>query len=293
MRPPPPDIQVGRARTVYLVPPELMASPVAKVYDRENNEVASPTATPSAISTTVAADDDNSRTVVTLASAAGCAPGKTLRFVDPVWGTARSQIATVDGAEVRLVTPLPGTPSTGATVRGLDVAVALSAFSALYKGYVLELADAGVEPTVRWTFNVCKYPFVGPCTAADIRDMVSVSWPGERAVMGDPARQEYLAAEVNGRIRARLLKSETYLSDYWDPDAFVEVKDVVMRLVLAEKCNLRESGTDRNEYLRGLRFEFRDRIGDIIQSAQLADTDGDGKVSATELKGRFVIDLTR
>jgi hypothetical protein len=270
-----------------------MTSPVAKVYDRDGKTVAEPTSTPSAISTTVAADADNSRTVLVVASASGCAPGRVVRVVDPVWGIATSAIATVDAAEVRLVTPLPGVPATGATVRGLEVSVALPAFSALYKGYVLELADAAVEPTVRWTFNVCKYPFVGPCSAQDIRDMVSVSWPGERAVMGDPARQEYLAAEVNARIRARLLKSETYLSDYWDPDAFVELKDVVMRLVLAEKCNLRESGTDRNEYLRGLRFEFRDRIGDIIQSAQLADPDGNGKVSDRELKGRFVIDLAR
>lgn len=292
MRLPPPDIQMGRARTVRLVPTEPMASPVATVTDRDGTVVATPDATPSDVSTYVD-DDDNTKSTVFVLSPLGLTSGLALRFVDPVWGIAHSAVATLNANEVRLVTPLPGVPSAGAVVTGLDVVVALPAFTSLYKGYVLELADESVEQTVRWAFNICKYPFVGPCSAQDIRDMVAVSWPGERAVMNDPARQEYLANEVNGRIRARLLKSESYLSDYWDPDAFIELKDVVMRLVLAEKCNLRESGTDKNEYMRGLRFEFRDRVGDIIQSAQLADPDGDGKVSDRELKGRFVIDLAR
>ena len=287
------DLQLGRAATLTVVPAERMTSPTATVYDRDGTTVDTPTATPSTVATTVAEDADNSRTSLLLDDATGIVPGLTVAIADAAWGTAHSVVSAVDGDTVRLVEPLPAVPTTGATVVGLDIAVALAAFSELYRGYVLEVADASVETTARLVFNVVKYPYIGPCAAIHVRDLVSKAWPGERAILQDATLQTRIAGQVNSQIRGQLLKSATFLSGYWDPDSLATVRSAMLRLVLAESYGLREPQTDRENYLRSLRFEVRDRIGDVLKSAELYDGDGDGVISERESGGRFVIDLAR
>lgn len=285
------DIQQGTSKTVRLVPPAPMTSPIATVYDRARNVLVTPTATPSTVDTTVAAGDSTTDELV-LASGVGLTRGSWIRVTDAAFGDARSEVSSVDGAVVRLVDPLPAVPSVGAVVEGLDVAVTLTgaATASLYMSYVLEVSD-GVD-AVRLVYNVVVYPYVGPCDDTTVRELLARAYPSELELVRDTARHARIAREVNAAIRGRLLASKTYISGYWSPDALSNVCAPMLRLVLAERYGLREGGSDRDQYLTSLRFEVRDRIAELIQSSETHDDDNDGIVDDDEHEaGRFSIRL--
>lgn len=273
------DIALNRQETITLVPEVPMTSPVATVYDRARRVISSPTATPSAVSTTVASSTGPDRVVV--ASATGIVVGLSVR-VSGVWGWATAQVIEVDGTALRLSPPLPGTPAASAIVQGLDVVTTVGPFAATYAGYVLEITASNAPP-IRTTINCVVYPYVGPCSPTHVRDLLSRNYAGERALISDTIFHQRVAREVNEQIRGRLLASATYLSDYWSPAALSATRGAMLRLVLAESYSLRESGSTRDDYLSGLRFEVRDRIGDLLKSAQLYSKQGNGQISDTEI----------
>lgn len=276
-----PDVQTGRTHAVRLVLEAPMTTPVATVYTRLRQVVATPTVTASAVATRVASATARDR--VTVAATTGLSVGLTLR-VSGVWGQALTRVVQVDGSAVRLSPPLPEVPLSGATVRGLDVTVIVGPHTVPYMGYVLEVVDsAGVGPSVRCTYNSVVYPYVGPCLPHHVRELLARGFAGERALIGDSVFHEAVAADVNDQIRGRLLASESYLSDYWAPSALAAVRACMLRLVLAESHGLRESGSTRDDYLQGLRFETRDRINDLLKSAQLYSRDSDGQVADEDL----------
>lgn len=285
------DIQQGSTKTVRFVPPAPMTLPLATIYDRARNEIASPAATPSAVDTTVAAGA-STPTLLVLTDATGLERGSWIQVWDPEFTSARAEVSSVDGDVVRLVDPLPATPSEGAAVEGIDIAVTITgvATASLYRGYVLEVSD-GVD-VVRIEYNVVTYPYVGPCDDTTVRELLARAYPSELELVRDTARHARIAREVNAAIRGRLLASKTYISGYWSPDALSNVCAPMLRLVLAERYGLREGGSDRDQYLSSLRFEVRDRIAELIQSAETYDDDDDGIVDDDEHEaGRFSIRL--
>ena len=276
-----PDVQIGRTHTVRLVPSAPMVTPEATVYDRARTVIATPTPTASAVSTTVATATARDR--FTVASATGIAVGLSVR-VSGVWGQAITRVVQVDGVSLRVSPALPEVPAVGATVRGLDILVTVGPHTEPYMGYVLEVVDAGSStPSVRCTYNAVVYPYVGPCTPEHVRDLLAGSFAGERAKIGDTIFHERVAEEVNEAIRGRLLESATYLSDYWAPSALTAARAAMLRLVLGESHGLRESGSTRDDYLSGLRFEVRDRINGLLKSAELYSKTQDGKVADADV----------
>lgn len=280
------DVQRGATKVVKVVPTAPMVGPTAVVYDRAGTVVASPTATASALSTTTAAD--TTRAVLKLTSAVAAAAGLAVLV-----GSEIAVISRVDGVNATLVEPLSQVPADGTAVVGLDVSVSLTgaATTTLYAGYTLEVSATGVDPA-RLVYNVVRFPFIGPCAARHVRDLLQRGYPGEAAMSRDATLHERIAAEVNESIRGRLLASNHYLSAFWSPDALGNAMAPMLRLVLGERYGLRESGSDRDQYLQSLRFEVRDRIADVVSGGQLYDGDSDGVIpDADQENGRTTIRL--
>lgn len=280
------DVQRGTSKAVALVPTAPMSDTTAKVYDRDGNTVATLVATPSSVNTTTLADN-TTRNVLELSDASGVEPGASLLVNGEV-----AVVSRISGALVTLVTPLSNAPDAGSAVQGLDVSVTLAnaATASLYMGYVLEVSGTGAE-SVREVYNVVTYPYLGPCTAERVRSIIQLHWSGERAISGDPVKQQQIASAVNDAIKSRLLASNHYLSAYWSPAALKEAMKPMLRLILAEEYGLL-SGSDRDRYLQGLQFEVRDRMADVTNSGQLYEKNNDGKISDEDQKaGSFSIQL--
>lgn len=280
------DIQQNKTKVVRLVPSSPMSSPTCSIQDREGTELATPTPTVSTVNTTVASDATNTAQYFKLTSATGLSAGDTIRITDATWGTADAVVSSVDGSFVRLVEPLPGEPDATSAVRGLDVLVTVptTATEDLALDNIVIVTEGQEEITE--LFNVVAHVYRGPCTARDVRDYMS------RIYSGEPLTDEQwftrVAAEVNRNIRGRLLESTAYVARYWDPDTLREIGRIMMRLVLADYGYWTGDG-DREDHLRSLRFELKERVAGVLKGGHAYDADGDGGIDDDEVDGSTTI----
>ena len=286
------DIQQGRAAVLTVVPPRPWASPSATLRRADRTIVAEGlVCAPSALDSTVASAADNC--TLTLASVTGAERSLTIQVVDPVWGAADSRVASVDttGKIVTLAIPLPRAPATGATVKGLDILVALTDACTELPGlhYVLDV-EQGTESR-QLVVNVCAYPFVGPMSEALVRDHIAAQWPGEQKVRTAEFCAE-VAETVNRRVRARLLESDAYATEYWDHTALEEAAWLMLDLVLQRK-NLVPPRVEITEWLRSTRIEIESRIGALLKSATPADRNRDGVIDSAETEGILLSRVVR
>lgn len=269
-----------------LVPLAPMSGPTCRVLDRKGAVLASPVPAPHAGATTVATDADNSAQRFKLTVSAGFAVGDTIRVTDATWGSAPAVLSSVDGAFVRTVEPLPATPRDGATVVGLDVLVVVptpaTATLSLDNMVVVETADEEVTEL----FNVVAHPFRGPVLSIAVRDYMTRLFNGEST--SDETWYGRIAAECNANIRGRLLASGSYISRYWDPDALREIGSNMMQLVLAG-YGYYSSDSTREDYMRSLRIELKERFGDVLKGDQPYDSNGDGVIDDVEADGSTTI----
>lgn len=286
------DIQKGKTKALRFVPDAPMSAPTASVQTRAGVVLETPTATAHALSTTVATDADNSPTYLKLTSVAGLAAGNVVLVTDQTFGTAQAVVAGVSGSYVTFVTPFPATPDAGSTLVVLDVTLTVGTTStaALAMDNIV-IVSAGQEEVTE-LFNVVTHVYRGPLTARDVRDHIARLYAGEYAgaTVGDDDYQWHamVADEVNGNLRGRLLESSAYVSRYWDPDTLNEAARIMLRLVLADKGYWTGDG-DREDQLRSLRLELKERIGGILKSGYAYDADASGDIDDDEVDGSTTI----
>lgn len=278
------DVQKAKARTVSVVPPSPWSSATASMRSPDGTALSpAPTATPRSTATrTVASTTDGATFVVD--NGTGISRGVTVRVTDSTqWGEADAVVANVNGNAVTLVEPLPATPAVGASVRVLDVDVALTSThtASLGLSYLLEVSSG--EETVREVVNVVAFPYVGPMTARRVRDYVATQWPAEMRVRPE-AWYARVADETNRYIRGRLLEGHVYVSQYWDPDALLEISWLVLQRELFKR-GLRMPGQAPEVFMRSVNFELRDRLGGLMKSATPNDSDRDGVINEDEVEG--------
>ena len=286
------DIQQGKTKALRLVPAAPMSSPTCSIQTRRGVVLATPTPTAHSLSTTVATDALNSATYVKLTSTTGLVVGDTLQVSDTTFGVAASVVAEVTGLYVRFIEPLPATPDDGSAVVGLDVSVTVptDATATLSMDNIV-IVTAGQEEVTE-LFNVVTHVYRGPLTARDVRDHIARLYAGEYAgaTVGDNDWQwhQRVAAEVNGNLRGRLLESAAFISRYWDPDTLAESARIMLRLVLADKGYWTGDG-DREDQLRSLRIELKERIGGMLKGGQAYDANNDGEIDDDETDGSTTI----
>lgn len=278
------DVQRGKGRTITVVPPSPWSSAAAVLSEADGTELSpAPVATPrNATATTVASASDESHLVVV--SATGITRGVTLRVTDGTqWGEADAVVSNANGTAITLVHPLPGTPAAGASVRVLDVDVALTSTHTAELGLAYLLDVSSGDESVREVINVVAHPYAGPLSARVVREYVSQHYPGETRVRGEQWAAE-VAAAGNRAIRGRLLETHLYTSQYWDPDALVEVGWLALQRELYKR-GLRMPGSDPVEWMRSVNFELRDRMDGLTKSATPIDKDHDGELDEDEVDG--------
>lgn len=279
------DIQQGKTRTLRLVPQAPMSGPTCRIVDRKGEELATPVATAHSGSAVVDAATDE-RTFI-LTTGTGFAIGDHILVSDVLWGDAVAVISSLDGESVRTVEPLPMLPRTGATtVVGLDVTVVVPTDATATLGLdFMVIVEAGQEELTE-LFNVVAHPFRGPVTARQVRDYMSRLFQGEQTE--DETWYGRIATECNTRIRGRLLASDAYVSRYWDPDALVEIGANMLQLVLAG-YGYYSSDSTREDYMRSLRIELKERFADVLKGSTPYDGDGDGTIDDDEVQASTTI----
>lgn len=278
------DVQQNKARVLRLVPQAPMSAPTCRIVDRYGEELDTPTATPHEGDTTVVSATDAQNLEVV--DATDFAAGHTVRVTDAQWGSATSVISAVDGNSIRLVEPLPDVPRYGSAVRGLDVSVSITTTATETLGLDFMVIVETDDEEVTELFNVVAHPYRGPVTARIVRDYMARLWQGESTE--DETWYGRVADEVNSRVRGRLLESSAYISRYWDPDALREIGSLMMKLVLAD-YGFWSSDTDREDYLRSIRIEMKERVAGVLKGGAAYDEDGDGEMSDDELDGSTTI----
>lgn len=285
------DIKQGTSATVKLVPEAPMAAPLATIYTDRREVVATPAATPSPVSTTVADAADNTAQMFSVSSVIGIAPGLTIRVADPEWGLATSVVSAVIGTDVRLVEPLPAIPSAGAVVVGLDVTVVIpsAATATLGDAFVLEVMDGNSH--VHMVYAVVVYPYAGPCTARHVRDRIARGYPAE--FRSDEVFHARVAEEVNELIRSYLLSAERYASSYWSPTALKPALLPALKYILSAAHNLRESGANLPDYIEREERELKAAMGRVIRSAHTIDVNRDGIRTDDEKRRTYTVRLVQ
>lgn len=278
-----PDVERNTASTFTFWAPSAV-SPSAVVRDRSGGVVASGVVSVSSVATTATTPTGRLDAAV-LADISGVSVGS--RFsVATSGGPATVTVTAVNGATVGVTPPLFA-PVTAAPVTGATIAVAVPPIGAVGRGYTAEVSDGGAV-VARHVFSVVARVLVGPVTAEDVRRMIAVVWPGERAITSSSAAADAVAAQANAIIRARLQASEAYVSHYWDSADFVEISPLAVRKALADGYQLRSPGVDRSEHDRSLGFDLRDRLVELLRGAALADRAGDGAVADDPMTQRVI-----
>lgn len=283
------DLQVDETATLVIVAPTPWVAPTAEVRDRYGDLVGEPTATPSTINTTVDGEGQDASTFI-VASLTGIARGRTIQVTDSQWGTADRVIESVSGYQVKLVSPLPGVPGDGATVVGLDVDVEITAdmTADTGKAFVLEVKKNGVAR--RRVFNVCKYPFIGPANEQLVAQHMSDHFPSERRSAEWCAQ---VAAQENRIIRARLLESAAYVSEFWGPDALEAVELEVRDVVLWRRGYPPPRVQNVDDFMRSADIRIENRIGALLKGAAARDPDLSGDIDDDEIEGGGLSQLVR
>lgn len=277
------DIRQGKSKVATLRPSSPMTSPAAVIYDDQGAVLVASdalTATPSTVECVVVEAATNTRYSFDVDDSSDIEPGAFLQVTSAQWGTAISEVSAVDGPTVRLVEPLPAEPVADDPVRGIDVSVTIppTATAAIGTGFVLEVTEG--DASVHLEFAVCRYPFIGPCDARQVRAHVSRGYPGEYTT--DERFHARVADEVNDLIRAHLIGAGEFISRYWNPKAFASVVPPMIRVVLSERYGLREGSATREEYTQQEQRAADAQLQLVLKSVLTRDKNMDGKLSSDE-----------
>lgn len=283
------EIQQAAAATLTFRPPALWASVTGKVLSPAGATLESPTPSVSAVATTVASATLPDTLVLT--SGTGFARGQLCRFTG-VWGYAYAEIASVNGAAVTLVEPLPTTPSAGDAVRVIDVTLAITSTSTADRGigYRATVTNSTTGEEISTFFSVVRHPWQPPVDARMVRLFVSDRWP-RNPILTDEEAMSDIASRANRLLRSALLGTGVYPHLFLDPDSFEEAASIALELA-ACKRNLHTS-EDRRQLERDLRADLDRAVADIAKSAEPYDGDDDDALSDEEAAGIYEGELYR
>ena len=259
----------------------VATSATATLYAPNGSTVEAPTVTLPTLSTTATAA--STTTILTLVSVTGIVRGDHLRITTAgidyvvealnVNGTAKT---------VTLTAALPVTPSNGDVVKSLKMTATVAAVgsAAIGDGYRLAwVYTDGTNPRqVGYAVSVVRWPWVQPCSAADVREIVAEIGGGNRAETWCAD----VALRVDDMIRGKVMQTGRRPSLYLSSALFSNVARSGIRYELAKRgiC----LGGQVYEAQRELRFAFDDELATVITGLQTYDSDADGAIAGAESK---------
>lgn len=253
--------------------------------------IQSPTVTLPSVSTTIAAGTTS--TVLTLTAVTGIASGTRLLVVsDGVTYACTAAVVDAVAKTASLVTGLPVTPDTGAPVYGATLTATVTApgSAAIGGNYrlVWTYSTATTTRTITAPASVVRWPFRAPCTAEDVRDIVTQIGGGARS----NAWCADVADTVTRRIRGKLEQTGRRPWLYLSAAVFADAARQGIRYELAQRGIA--LGGQIYEAQRELRFAAEDTLATVITSLAGYDKNADGTIDADEARPmHFTIQAVR
>lgn len=269
----------------------VATSATATLYAPNGSTVEAPAVTLPTLSTT--ATGASTATALTLASVAGILRGDHLRITSAgIDYVVEAQNVNGTTKVVTLAAALPVTPANGDVVKSLKMAATLAAVGSAGIGDGYRLAWVYTDGTnarqVGYAVSVVRWPWVQPCSAADVREIVSEIGGGNRA----EAWCADVASRVDDMIRGKVMQTGRRPALYLSSALFANVARSGIRYELSKRglC----LGGQIYEAQRELRFAFEDELATVITGLQTYDSDADGAITGTESRPQlFTIQALR
>lgn len=253
------------------------------VSKRDGTALAAPTVTLPSVSAAV--QTSSTASAIILDDATGFAVGQAYKVVsDGV--TYVFRCARINGATLYPVAALPQVPDTGSTVSALRMTATVAAVGE---------ANVGGGLTLRWEYSdgtttrqhaeeatAVRWLWQTPVTPTEIREYVAQAFPSA-------SRESQFYADIadraNGWIRSRIEATGKRPSLYGSSAAFRECGRLASQLYLAERGFI-PRGMDPQTYYRDLSFRANEELRTQIAGLRNYDEDGDGVMTANDLKAR-------
>lgn len=258
----------GVAKAVTFVPDSVWASASCEVIKPNGSQAATPAATVSSVSTTLATVTDAQ--TFTLTSAAGVSQGGYYLVTGDGW-TAVAEVSDLTGTSVVLTTALPEAPGVGDAFEGIEITATITAATLDAYGVNWQVRVYKDQNECREIFHVVRHLFNPPCTEAECRQLVNEVWR-----KGDLQAETYrnVAEAASERVKNRLLGSGRYAHLMGDPDAFKQAGKIAARLELVD-LGLSGPGWDPQDYVEYYDERLNVAVGELVQSLSAYDSDED------------------
>tara|TARA_Y100001963_G_scaffold16099_1_gene19964 strand:+ start:4750 stop:5610 length:861 start_codon:yes stop_codon:yes gene_type:complete len=284
------DVLKDAAKTFTFVPDSIWTGATCKVYSPNGVVLETPSVTLDAVDTTVSSSADEK--TVTVSSATSISAGKVYQIDDATFGKRLCTVDTVSGSVLTLLEPLPNAPAASSTFKGIELtatsAAANHAAAGLYYRISVFDGEGGEKSEV---FNVCHHLFDDPITEAELRHLVALQWPSD-AILDSPELIDKIASDACQMVRDRLISQASWPHLMGPTDAFKEVGRLAARLRLCD-FGLYAPGRDPDDYHRRLTFELKERIGHVIHSLHIYDSNADGAFSDEDSEKAMTVTLNR
>jgi hypothetical protein len=238
-----------------------------------------PVVTKPSLSTTAATG--TTAQALVLAAVTGIVPGDLLRVTSASVNYV-VEVTKINGTTktVTLAAPMPVTPTNGDAFKALKMTATLTAVGVggLGPNYRLTWAytDGTNSRSVGIPVAVVRWPWQNPCSAQDVRDIVTELGGGTRSEPWCQAVADDVADKIKGKLSQMQRRPWLYLSS----QVFADVARQGIRYALAQRgiC----LGGQVYEAQRELRFAFEDQLATVITGLAAYDSNADGQISTAE-----------
>jgi len=269
---------VSHADATGIVP----TSATVTLYDPDGNAVEAPAVTKPTLSTTTTAGTTAASLI--LASVTGILRGDLLKItsdgIDYVVEVNNVFAAT---KVVTLIAALPAAPANGSMVKALRMTATLAAVGSagIKANYRISwvYTDGTNARTVGIAASVVRWPWVTPCNASDVREILNDMKAGSRS---DTFCSE-VADKSDQKIRAKILLTMRRPELYVSAQLFADAGRAAIRYELAQR-GICFAGQSIYDAQTALRYAFDDQMTSVITGLTAYDSNSDGKITGSEVR---------
>lgn len=286
------------AATVELYPDVLPASGTLTLYKPGGTSLATPTVTVDSVDTTINAAP-TSQTQISVADATGITVGRYYWWQSQDSGAhgAPVLVSEIDGTDIILESPPPGTLKNGDAIKGLRCTAPLTATHTADRGrnYRLDwiITDgSGVTHPYRQIVDVVRTKFRDPVTAAEAARYISGLYANWAGTNQDAGRYTELAARASEHVLDRIRAREFSADLFGDQDAFKRAGLVALRIELYH-AGMSHPAEDAAGYYEAQEQELERQIDQAIAGCWYDRDDSGGYDATTEKERGHSIRLVR
>ena len=286
------------AVSLKFLPPSRVTAATCSFFKPTDGDNAVSTGAATVASWTATISAVTSQTVISVNSAANLNPGDTVWLESADSKGSPIVIAEVNGTDITLVEPPPGTIETEDTIYPLEISYALTAtdtkdrgrnFSALW---LLTYADGSAAEKFRQCCHVVRCSFRDAMSAYDAKRYISSNFPSWSVGRSEGYFQQ-IAQRASNKVKLLIQGTGEYPDLMGDPDAFtISAGLYALRLELALD-GLFQGTDDLNDYIDQTHRGLTQAIAETVRGLMWVDRNDDNAVELDEVRRPFTVRATR